>query len=143
MIFLSSNEQRKRKIKDICKKYNNLPQNIVKQIVEYELPKDKKFNLNRSIKEMRVLNDRISIYENAIKDAIKAREVINNPYVYEFPVIIDLGNSYGERMTVMEAMNKLDSYRRMRREIIADARYEYMIEKYVTPFQKGVSDEIK
>ena len=92
MVFLSSNEQRKRKIKDICKKYNNLPQNIVKQIVEYELSKDKKFNLNRSIKEMRVLNERIAIYENAIKDAIKTREVINNPYVYEFPVIIDLGN---------------------------------------------------
>lgn len=143
MIFLSSNEQRKRKIKDICKKYNDLPQNIVKQIVEYELSKDKKFNLNRSIKEMRVLNERISVYEKAIKDVIKGREIINNPYVYEFPMVIDLGNGYGQRMTVMEAMNKLGSYRRMRREIIADARYEYMIKKYITPFQKGVSDEIK
>lgn len=143
MIFLSSNEHRKRKIKDICKKYNDLPQNIVKQIVEYELSKDKKFNLKRLIKEMRALNERIVVYENAIKDVIKAREVINNPYVYEFPAIIDLGNGYGTRMTVMDAMNKLDSYRRMRREIIADVRYEYMIEKYVTPLQEGVSDEIK
>lgn len=143
IIFLSSNEQRKRKIKDVCKKNNDLPQNIVKQIVEYELSKDKKFNLNRSIKEMRVLNERISVYEKAIKDAIKGREIINNTYVYEFPVIIDLGNGYGQRMTVMKAMNKLDSYRRMKREIIADARYEYMIKKYVTPFQRGVSDEIK
>lgn len=137
MIFLSSNEQRKRKIKDICKKYNDLPQNIVKQIVEYELSKDKKFNLNRLIKEMRVLNERISVYEKAIKDVIKERELINNTYVYEFPVIIDLGNGYGQRMTVMKAMNELDFYRKIRREIIADARYEYMIEKYVTPFQKG------
>lgn len=143
MIFLSSNKQRKRKIKDICKKYNDLPQNIVKQIVEYELSRDKKFNLNRSIKEVQALNERIVIYEKAIKDVIKAREVINNPYVYEFPVIIDLGNGYGTRMTVMEAMNKLDSYRRMRRGIIADARYKYMIEKYVTPLQKGVSDEVE
>ena len=143
MIFLSSNMQRKRKIKDICKKYNDLPPNIVKQIVEYELSRDKKFNLNRSIKEIRVLNERIRIYENAIKDAINAREVINNPYVYEFPMIIDLGNGYGTRMTIMEAMNKLDSYCRMKREIIADARYECMIKKYVTPFQRGVSDEIK
>lgn len=143
MIFLSSNEQRKRKIKDVCKKYNDLPQNIVKQIVEYELSKDKKFNLNRSIKEMRVLNERISVYEKAIKDVIKGREIINNTCVYEFPVIIDLGNGYGQRMTVMKAMNKLDFYRKMRKEIIADARYECMIEKYVTPFQKGVSDEIK
>ena len=143
MIFLSSNVQKKRKINDICKKYNDLPPKIVKQIVEYELSKDKKFNLRRSVSEMRALNERITIYEKAIKDVIKAREVINNPYVYEFPVIIDLGNGYCTRMTVMDAMNKLDSYRRMKREIIRDARYEYMIKKYVTPFQKGELDEIK
>ena len=131
MIFLSSNEQRKRKVKDICKKYNDLPPNIVKQIVEYELSKDKKINLRRSISDIKVINERISKYEEAINVVLKGKAVINNPYAYEFPVIIDLGNGYCTRMTVMEAIEKIKSLYKTKRNIIAGARYEYAIKEYV------------
>lgn len=137
MIYLSSNEQRKRKIKDICKKYKELPPYIVKQIVDYEFSKDKKINLHRTINEVRVLNEKIAIYKNGIEAAIKAKKLIDNCDIYECSVFIDFGNGYCSRMTVNEAMDKLEFYRRLRREHMADVRYEYMIKKYITPFQKG------
>lgn len=137
MIYLSSNKQRKGKIKDVCKKYKELPPYIVKQIIDYELSKDKKTNLHRTINEVRVLNERIDIYKKAIEVAIKGQKIVGNYYIYEFPVFIDLGNGYSSRMTVNEAMNKLDFYKKVRRENIANTKYEYMIEKYTKPFQRG------
>lgn len=135
MIYLSSNKQRKRKIKDVCREYKELPPYIVKQIIDYELSKDKKTNLHRTINEVRVLNERITIYEKAIKTAIKGKKIVGNYHIYEFSVFTDLGNGYCSRMTVSEAINKLNFYKRVKRESIADARYNYIIKKYTKPFQ--------
>lgn len=137
MIYLSSNKQRQKKIKDICKKYKEPPPYIVKQIIDYELSKEKKIDLHRTISEVRVLNERITIYKNGIEAAIKSKKLINNCDIYECPVFIDLGNGYCSRMTIEEAMDKLELYRKIRRECIMDAKYEHMIKRYVAPFQEG------
>lgn len=136
MIYLSSNKERKTKIKDICKKYKELPPYIVKQIIDYEIDKSNKFDLRKAIKDIWNINYEISITEKAIKDEIKAIKTINSPLIYELPVFIDCGNGYATRTTVKLAMDRIDELRRIRRQIIQTARYEHAVRPFLVSKEK-------
>ena len=136
MIYLSSNRERKTKIKNICKKYKELPLYIVKQIIDYEIDKSNKFYLRKAIKDIWNINHEISITEKAIKDEIKAVKMINSPLVYELPVFIDCGNGYTTRTTVKLAMDRIDELRRIRRRIIQTARYEHAVRPFLNIKEK-------
>lgn len=131
MIYLSSNKERKIKIKDICKKYKELPPYIVKQIIDYEIDKSNKFDLRKAIKDVWNINHEISITEKAIKDEIKAVKTINSPLIYELPVFIDCGYGYATRTTVKLAMDRIDELRKIRRQIIREAKYEHVVRPFV------------
>ena len=131
MIYLSSNKQRKAKIKDICKKYKELPPYIVKQIIDYEIDKSNKFDLSKAIKDVWNINHEISITEKTIKDEIKAVKTIDSPLIYELPVFIDCGNGYSTRTTVKLAMDRIDELRRIRRRTIQTARYEHAVRPFL------------
>lgn len=112
MIYLSSNKERKTKIKDICKKYKELPPYIVKQIIDYEIDKSNKFDLKKAIKNVWNINHEITITEKAIKDEIKAVKTINSPLIYELPVFIDCGYGYATKLQLnlqwIELMNFIE-----------------------------------
>lgn len=131
IIYISSNKERKTKIKDICKKYKELPTYIVKQIIDYEIDKSNKFDLSKAIKEIWHINQEISYTEKAIKDEIKAVKTIDNPLIYELPVFIDCGNGYATRTTVRIAMDRIDELRKTRKRIIQIARYEHTVRPFL------------
>ena len=137
MVYLSSNKQRKVKIKDICKKYKELPPYIVKQIIDYEIDKSNKFDLNKAIKDVWNINHEIFITEKAIKNEIKAVKTIDSPIIYELPVFIDCGNGYATRTTVKLAMDRIDELRRIKREIIQTAKYEYAVRPFLIRKEKN------
>lgn len=136
MIYLSSNKERKTKIKDICKKYKELPPYIVKQIVDYEIDKSNKFDLSKAIKNIWHINQEIFDTEKAIKDEINAIKTIDNPLIYELPVFIDCGNGYATRTTVRLAMNRIDELRKTKRRIIQIARYEHATRPFLPRKEK-------
>lgn len=141
MIYLSSNTKRKEKIKNIYKKYNDLPPHIVKQIIDYKLNKSNSFSLNKAIKDVWNINQEIVKTETAIQDVIKSVKMINSPYIYELPVFIDCGK-YATRTTVKFAIDRLNQLRNTRREIIQTARYEYTIRLLLKPNRKEVYDSL-
>ena len=138
MIYLSSNKERKSKIKDICKKYKELPPYIVKQIIDYEIYKSNKFDLSKAIKDVWNINHEISITEKAIKDEIKTVKTIDSPLIYELPVFIDCGNGYATRTTVKLAMDRIDELRRIRRRIIQTARCEHAVRPFFIRKEKNL-----
>lgn len=131
MIYLSSNKERKAKIKDVCKKYKELPSYIVKQIIDYEVDKSNKFDLSKAIRDIWHINQEISNTEKAIENEIKAVKTIDNPLIYELPVFIDCGNGYATRTTVKLAMDRIDELRKTRRRIIQIAKYEYTVRPFL------------
>ncbi len=141
MIYLSSNTKRKEKIKNIYKKYNDLPPHIVKQIIDYKLNKSNSFSLNKAIKDVWNINQEIVKTETAIQDVIKSVKMINSPYIYELPVFIDCGK-YATRTTVKFAIDRLNQLRNTRREIIQTARYEHTIRLLLKPNRKEVYDSL-
>lgn len=138
MIYLSSNEQRKAKIKDICKKYKELPPYIIKQIIDYEIDKSNKFDLNKAIKDIRNINHEIFITENAIKNKLKAAKIIDSPFIYELPIFIDCGNGYMTRTTIKVAMDRINELRTLRRKIIQMARYKHTIRPFLARKDKNL-----
>lgn len=141
MIYLSSNTKRKEKIKNIYKKYNDLPPHIVKQIIDYKLNKSNSFSLNKAIKDVWNINQEIVKTETAIQDVIKSVKMINSPYIYELPVFIDCGK-YATRTTVKFAIDRLNQLRNTRREIIQTARYEHTIRLLLKPNRKEVYNSL-
>lgn len=138
MIYLSSNKQRKAKIKDICKKYKELPPYIIKQIIDYEIDKSSKFDLNKAIKDVWNINHEIFITEKAIKNKIKVAKMINNPFIYELPIFIDCGNGYATRTTIKIAIDRINELRTIRRGIIQTARYKHTIRSFLTRKEKNL-----
>lgn len=138
MIYLSSNEQRKAKIKDICKKYKELPPYIIKQIIDYEIYKSNKFDLNKAIKDVLNINREIFITKNAIKNKIKAVKMIGSPFIYELPIFIDCGNGYTTRTTIKLAIDRINELRTIRREIIQTARYKHTIRPFLIRKEKNL-----
>lgn len=136
MIYISSNKERKIKIKDICKKYKELPPYIVKQIVDYEIDKSNKFDLSKAIKNIWHINQEISNTEKAIKNEIKTANIIDNPLIYELPVFIDCGNGYATRTTVRLAMDRINELHKTRRRIIQTARYEHAVRPFLLRKEK-------
>ena len=131
LIYLSSNKERKAKIKDVCKKYKELPPYIVKQIIDYEIDKSNKFDLSKAIKDIWHINQEIFNTEKAIKDENKAVKTIDNPLIYELPVFIDCGNGYATRTTVRLAIDRIDELRKTRRRIIQIARCEHAVRPFL------------
>lgn len=138
MIYLSSDEQRKAKIKDTCKKYKELPPYIIKQIIDYEIYKSNKFDLNKAIKDVRNINREIFITENAIKNKIKLIKTIDSPFIYESPIFIDCDNGYTARTTIKVAIDRINELRTIRREIIQTARYKHTIRPFLTRKEKNL-----
>ena len=146
MIYLSSNTERRKKIKNICKKYSDLPSYIVKQIIDYKLDKSNKFDLRKEIKNVWNIDQEISKTESAVNDAIKTVEVINNPYIHELLVYIDCGGEYSIRTTVKLAIDRISYLRKKRRQIIQTARYEHVVRPFVKSKENkimGVTEEQK
>lgn len=138
MTYLSSNEQRKAKIKDICKKYKELPPYIIKQIIDYEIDKSSKFDLNKAIKDVWNINHEIFITKKAIKDKIKVVKMIDSPFIYELPILIDCGNGYTTRTTIKIAIDRINELRTIRREIIQTARYKHTIRPFLIRKEKNL-----
>lgn len=141
MIYLSSNTKRREKIKDIYKKYNDLPSHIVKQIIDYKLNKSNSFNLSKAIKDVWNINQEIAKTEAAIQDAIKSVKMINSPYIYELPVFVDCGK-YATKTTVKFAIDRLNQLRNTRREIIQTARYEHVVRLLLKSNRREVYDSL-
>lgn len=133
MIYVSSSNVNKEEIKRIYKKYHDLPPDIIKQIVDYKINKDKKFNISRAIGEVRDINEEISKTEDAIRIAIKGQELIKQfyAYTYEIPVMIDCGDGYSTRTTISLAMDRITYLKKWKREIMQNARYERAIKPFV------------
>lgn len=133
MIYVSSSNVNKEEIKRIYKKYHDLPPDIIKQIVNYKINKDKKFNISRAIREVIDINEEISKIEDAIRIAIKGQELIEQfyAYTYEFPVMIDCGGGYSTRTTIGLAMDRITYLKKWKHEIMQNARYERVIKTFV------------
>jgi hypothetical protein len=130
-VYLSSNTKRRQKIKDICKKYQDLPSDIVKQIIDYKLSKEKK-TINEIFKEYRCLVYEEKSIENAVRQAIKGHQIEDNPYIYDLIIFVDMGNEgFPCRLTVGQALKRLEVIRDIKRKIIREARFNHVIRPFV------------
>jgi hypothetical protein len=130
-VYLSSNTKRRQKIKDICKEYQNLPSDIVKQIIDWKLSKEKK-TINEAFKEYYCLVYEEKSIENAVKQAIKGHRIEGNPYIYDLIIFVDVGNEgFSYRLTVWQAVKRLEVIRDIKREIIREARINHVTRPFL------------
>jgi hypothetical protein len=131
-IYISSNAKKWQKIKSICKKYQELPPNIVKQIIDYELSKDK-MTIHQAFTEYRCLAHEQKCIEDAINRVVRGREINDNPYIYYAIIFVDLEDDMlSYKTTVGEALKRLRWLMYTKHMIIRDARVNYVTQ----PFQK-------
>jgi hypothetical protein len=129
-MYLSSNAERRQKIKNICRKYQELPPYIVKQIIDWELSREEQ-TISDKIKQYRHLCCEEKKLEKALREAIKGKSVINNPYIYEQLIMIDLNNGYSFGLTVGQALERLKVIKRIKRNIVTDVRINYAIRPFL------------
>ena len=115
---------RQKELKGIYKQYNDLPLNIVKQIIDYK--SNKPHSVSKYIETIKKLNKKISWYENCLKRHKEFHEAIGNDIFSSTNVMIDYGNGYGHYMEQIECIHEILALKSMRNSVIARCKYDHM-----------------
>ena len=125
-IYLSSSSIDKKEIKRLYKKYNDLPNNIIKEIIEYKLNQQHKIDY---IDNIRRLDVEIKRYKKAIEGYISLRK---NIITISDRVCIPCDDNKFGYCTMVDkefAMKHLEELIKIRKENLQDAGYEYFCKR--------------
>lgn len=124
MVFISSRDRQK-DIKKLYKIYGDLPNGIIRQIIQHKLYADNNMKLDKAISCVRSINNDIL----KIQTAVNEKNLIDKALSKDTYILMDNTNRYSEFMNISDVSKKLSFLRQTKREIIMDMKYQYYIKK--------------
>lgn len=115
--------KRRWQLKHWYKEYNDLPVDIIKQIIDYKLTQ--RHSIHDKVESIRKINERIKKYESALKNHQVYRDVLAKyPDIYfDDGIYIDEGG-YSYRIPMADYKIEIRWLKEQRRKIIASCKYD-------------------